>query len=224
VIVSDDVPLILPELAVIVVTPEAIPVASPPVLMLAISGAEELHITESVTFLLLPSLNVPMAVNCSVVPTTSEGSGGPTTIDTRVGTTFTERVVAPFTPPEVAVMVVVPGAMPVARPAALIAATSIAEEVQLTPGRLRVLPSPNIPIAVSWMVAPTAIGGFAGVTAMDVNLFAEELDIPEHAHMDTAAAIAAEVQNPRTAHARTFRDTTPPCGLEKSPRPCSLGD
>lgn len=59
-IVSDVVPLILPELAVIVVTPETAPVASPPVLMLAISGAEELHITEPVTFLMLPSLKVPV--------------------------------------------------------------------------------------------------------------------------------------------------------------------
>lgn len=128
-----------------------------------------------------------------MLPTTSEGFAGPTTIDTRVGTTSTERVVAPFTPPEVAVMVVVPGATPVARPAALIVATSIAEEVQLAPGRLRVLPSLNVPMAVNWMVPPTAIGGFAGVTAMDVNLFAEELDMPEHAHMDTAAAIAGKV-------------------------------
>jgi hypothetical protein len=82
----------------------------------------------------------------------------------------------------------------VARPTALIIATSIAEEVQLAAGRLRVLPSPKVPMAVNCMVAPTAIEGFAGVTAMEVNLFAVELDMPEHANMDIAAAIATKVQ------------------------------
>lgn len=104
-IVSDVVPWILPELAVIVVTPGATPVASPPELMLAIFGAVELHATEPVTFLLLPSSKVPMAVNCIVLPTASEGFTGVTVIDTRVGTTSTERDVVPLTPPEVAVIV-----------------------------------------------------------------------------------------------------------------------
>jgi hypothetical protein len=104
-IVSDVVPWILPELAVIVVTPGATPVASPPELMLAIFGAVELHATEPVTFLLLPSSKVPMAVNCIVLPTASEGFTGVTVIDTRVGTTSTERDVVPLTPQEVAVIV-----------------------------------------------------------------------------------------------------------------------
>jgi hypothetical protein len=60
VIVSDVVPLILPELAVIVVTPGATPVAIPPDLMLAMFGAVELHMTEPVTILLLPSLKLPL--------------------------------------------------------------------------------------------------------------------------------------------------------------------
>ena len=104
-IVSEVVPWILPELAVIVVTPGATPVTSPPELMLAIFGTVELHITEPVTILLLPSSKVPMAVNCIVLPTASEAFTGVTVIDTRVGTTSTERDVVPLTPAEVAMIV-----------------------------------------------------------------------------------------------------------------------
>ncbi len=36
-------------------------------------------------------------------------------------------------------------------------------------------------VAVNCMVAATAIEGFAGVTAIDINWFAEEPAMPEHA-------------------------------------------
>ena len=62
-IVSNVDPLILPELAVIVLTPVVIPVASPPELMLATPGAWELHITVLVMISTLPSVKVPVAVN-----------------------------------------------------------------------------------------------------------------------------------------------------------------
>ena len=104
----------LPELAVIVVTPGARPVASPPGLMLAIVGAVELHITEAVRFLMLPSSKLPMAVNCVVLPRAREVFRGVTVIDSRVGRTSTERDVVPITPPEVAVIFAVPGATAVA--------------------------------------------------------------------------------------------------------------
>jgi hypothetical protein len=179
----------LPELAAIVVAPGANPVASPPELMLAIFGAVELHITESVMILLLPSLNVPKAVNCMVLPTVSAELTGATAIDIKEGSTSTERDVVPLTPPEVAVIFVVPGTRAVARPTVVMVAMSVAEELHVADGRLCVLPSRKVPVAVNCMVAATAIEGFAGVTAIDINWFAEEPAMPEHANMETAAAI-----------------------------------
>jgi hypothetical protein len=46
---------------------------------------------------------------------------------------------------------------------------------------------------VNCTVAPTAIEGLTGLTAIDVNVFAEVE--PEHANMDMAAAIPAKRQN-----------------------------
>lgn len=57
----------LPEVAVITDVPAASPMARPGApftLILATEGFPEVHCTEPVTFCTLPSLNVPMAVNC----------------------------------------------------------------------------------------------------------------------------------------------------------------
>jgi len=43
--------------------PTALPVANPPVLMLTTAVFDELQVTELVRFCVLPSLNVPVAVN-----------------------------------------------------------------------------------------------------------------------------------------------------------------
>jgi hypothetical protein len=57
-----------PEVAAIVVQPEAMLLARPwlpdTLLMAATLVAEELQLTEGVTSCILPSLNVPVAVNC----------------------------------------------------------------------------------------------------------------------------------------------------------------
>lgn len=55
-------------LAVIVDCPVLSPVARPVALTETTDGLEELHVARVVRFCLLPSLNVPVAVNCSVVP------------------------------------------------------------------------------------------------------------------------------------------------------------
>jgi hypothetical protein len=58
------VPLIVPDEAVTVVVPTPMPVARPPVVMEATLVFAELHCTELVILLELPSLNFPAAVNC----------------------------------------------------------------------------------------------------------------------------------------------------------------
>ena len=49
--------------ALILADPTALPVARPPVLMLATAVFDELQVTELVRFCVLPSVNVPVAVN-----------------------------------------------------------------------------------------------------------------------------------------------------------------
>ena len=77
-------PLTLPELAMIVVLPAATPVASPAVLMVATNVAAEFHVAELVRFCALPSLKVPVAVNCCVAPFAMEGLAGVTAIELNV--------------------------------------------------------------------------------------------------------------------------------------------
>jgi hypothetical protein len=60
------VPLIDPEVAVIVVEPAAFALAIPPVAMVATLVADEVQVTVPVRSEVLPSLKVPVAVNWSV--------------------------------------------------------------------------------------------------------------------------------------------------------------
>jgi len=53
-----------PEVAVIVVAPCLRLMANPPLLTLATTGTLDVHVTELVKFCVVPSLYVPVAVNC----------------------------------------------------------------------------------------------------------------------------------------------------------------
>ncbi len=64
---------------------------------------------------MLPSVNVPVAVNCWFVPRAIEGDGGVTAIETSAAV-VTVRTVVPLTAPEVALMLLVPVATPLANP------------------------------------------------------------------------------------------------------------
>jgi hypothetical protein len=56
--------------------------------------------------------------------------GGPTVIDVKGGGTV--KTVVPLTPPDVALMVVVPKATPIADPPALMVALVVSKELQIT--------------------------------------------------------------------------------------------
>lgn len=75
----------LPDVALTVALPAPIPLAKPPAAMLATEGALDAHTTEAVTFCMLPSLKVPVAWNCCVVPNGIETFVGAMTMDTRTG-------------------------------------------------------------------------------------------------------------------------------------------
>ena len=168
--VSVVVPLMAPEAALIVLVPVPTPVANPPEVIVATVVVSELHVAVLVRFCVELSENVPVAVNCFVVPLAIEGFAGVTAIDTSVGA-VTVRVVVPLRAPEAALIVLVPAATPVANPPALIVATLVVCEVQVTVlVKFCVELSENVPVAVNFLVALFAIEGFAGVTAIDTSV------------------------------------------------------
>jgi len=135
--------------ALIVEEPSPTPVARPAAEIVATPEADELHVAVLVRFCVLLSLNVPVAVNCCVFPTGIVESPGPTAIDTRVAA-VTVRDVLPLTLPDVAVMVVIPAATPVASPVEFMVATLVAEELHCTDAvKSCVLLSLNVPSALS---------------------------------------------------------------------------
>ena len=80
-------------------------------------------------------------MNCSVWPLAIEGEAGVTAIETRVAG-VTVMVVDPVTMPAVALMVVVPTPVALAKPPAEMVATLATEELQVTDAvRFCVLPS-----------------------------------------------------------------------------------
>jgi len=124
-------PLIEPKLALIVVMPGSDVLASPWLLMVATGVLEEFQLTALVRFRVLPSVKVPVALNCCFVPSRMEGLPGVTARDAKTGG-VTVRVVEPLTDPKEAVIAVVPWARLVASPWLLMVATGVLEEFQLT--------------------------------------------------------------------------------------------
>src|SRR6266581_3693322 len=124
-----------PSVAAIVVVPAATDVAEPcdppALLIVATAVLDELQVTWVVRSCVVLSLKVPVAVNCRVVPFAILGVVGVTVIVDRVAA-VTVSVVFPETPPKVAVIVVVPAATDVARPAPSIVAKAVFEELQVT--------------------------------------------------------------------------------------------
>lgn len=82
-------PEMLPDLAVIVVTPIETVVANPlklaTLLIDATLRADDIQVTDEVIFLIELSEKVPVAVNCSVVPRAILGFIGVIEIDTSIG-------------------------------------------------------------------------------------------------------------------------------------------
>jgi hypothetical protein len=138
---------ILPEVAVMVAVPTETAKASPASSIVATDVSDELQTTRLVKSTLVPLLNVPVAVNVWKAPTGVLGLTGVTVREDRVAA-FTVRMVLPyeiellalFGMLEVAVMVVMPWPMAVARPLLLTVATDVLDEVQVTS------------VVISWLV------------------------------------------------------------------------
>jgi hypothetical protein len=162
-------PPIACEVAWIVVLPTATAVAKPALVIVATAVFVDVQVTELVRFRVPPSLKSPMAVNCCFTPFAIEILAGVTVMET--STAVTVRVVEPLIEPEAAWTVVMPVAVPVARPPVLIVATAVFVELQVTVlVRFCLLLSLYVPVAVNCCVMPATIEGFAGVTASDTNV------------------------------------------------------
>ena len=113
--------------AVTVVDPGVIAVSTPrnvlPLLTVATEGDEEVHFTAPVTFCVVPSANVPVAVSCSKVCAAMLPLLGSVIFRLTSGDEVTSRVLDPLTLPRAALIVVVPGPLPVAIPKGLTLAT-----------------------------------------------------------------------------------------------------
>jgi len=120
-----------PDVALIVLVPIATPVAKPPVAMVAVAVVPDAQVTEAVTFFVLLSLYVPVAVNCCVRPLAIDGFAGVTAIDCR-GAAVTVSTVEPTTDPDVALIVLVPTPAPVANPPVPIVAVAVVPEAHVT--------------------------------------------------------------------------------------------
>jgi hypothetical protein len=83
------------------VLPAVAPVTSPVLLIVATAVLVEVHATTLVRFRLLPSLLIPIAVNCDVAPGEIEELTGVTAIDTKTGA-VTVRPVVPLIDPDAA--------------------------------------------------------------------------------------------------------------------------
>ena len=157
----------VPEVAVMDEFPAETAVARPLVSMVAVNVFSELQLTDAVISRVVPSENVPVAVNCWVDPTGMIGLAGVTAMEDTVEE-LTVRVVNPEIVPEAAVMVAVPAATAVARPLLSTVATEVLDEFQVTDAVISwVDPSENVAVAMSCWVDPTDRLGLAGVTAME---------------------------------------------------------
>jgi len=110
--------------------------ARPELLIVARAVSEELQVAEEVISAVLPSLNVPVALNCAVFPGVTLGFAGVNAIDTKVGGgAITISIVEPVrrcVPWLVAVMVVKPGFSALASPPELMVAIVVSDELHVT--------------------------------------------------------------------------------------------
>ena len=111
-------PVTVPELAFTVDVPMPALVARPLASMLAVEVVFDDHATVPVRSCMLPSVNVPVAVNCCFVPSAIDGTGGVTAMDASAAA-VTLNVVVPVTGPEVAVIFAEPVLRLVAKPGEL---------------------------------------------------------------------------------------------------------
>jgi hypothetical protein len=142
-------PEIFPEVAVMVAVPAATPVARPLLFTVATEVSDDFQVTCVVISRVVPSEYVPEAASWLVFPGGTLGLAGVSDMEDRAAE-GTVRIVLPEIKYEAAVMVVVPGAMPLARPLLFTVATDVLDDLQMTRVVITwVVPSEYVPEAVN---------------------------------------------------------------------------
>lgn len=141
-----------------------------------------------------------MAINCWAVPATILGFTGVIASDIKVAL-VTIKFAVPDTLFAVAVIVAVPGSIPVARPVVVLIAAILGSEVdQVKPSELVsgwVLRSEYTPVALNCWVVPSAITAVVGLTVIDVKtalvtVKLAVLDSPFNVAVICAAVVVAD--------------------------------
>ncbi len=188
--VSPADPETAPNVAVMVVLPVAALLAKPWPLMPAAAALDELQTTEPLMSCVLESLNVPVAVNCFVVPTAMLDPAGVTASETSVAPVTVSDAV-PLTDPSVAVIVVVPVPVLVAKPVESMLA-AFDEEDQVSDVSICVLPSSKLPTAVNCKVVPSAMDGVAGETAIETRCAGTTVSVVVSVNAPTVAVMVVD--------------------------------
>ena len=128
------VPVVGVYVAVIVVLPATRPLASPAVLIDASVGTDEDHVTPLVRAVCVPLLRLPVTVYCRVKPAATEVAlfTPATVIDVTVAAVTVSVEELLVTVPNIAVIVVLPAATPVATPVPAIVAPAVFDEAHVT--------------------------------------------------------------------------------------------
>jgi hypothetical protein len=176
----------------IVAAPTWSAVTIPALLTVAMPVPCKLHATFAFISRVDPSLKVAIAWSWRLLPTDMNSVAGvmfkPTT-----AAGITVRFAVPVTDPEVALMLVVPIAQPVAIPPAAIIATYGSDKLHVTDAvRFFLLPSLYVPVAAKGNDSPAGIIPFAGLTAMETSAGGPTVTVVEP-HTEPAHALTVAV-------------------------------
>lgn len=178
----------VPDVAFMVVEPTPCDVASPfippALLILATVVAEEFQVTDDVRFCVVASENVPVAMNCFVLPRAMLWLTGVTVRDDRTAGVTTSVAGPEGTALNDEVMVAVPTvtavALPVEPAVLLMVATPELDVAQVTKVvKVWVSPSASVPVAANCCIVPLAMLAVAGVTAIDARAEDVSVAVPE---------------------------------------------
>jgi hypothetical protein len=164
--VADTAPLV----PVIVASPAASALTRPLALTFATLGADDVQFSVEVTFCVLPSLNVAVAVSCWLVPAARLNVNGLMLMPSSVAAvTWTGCVV--WTEPDVTVTLALPVATPSKSPAVLTLATAVFELAKdAVEVMFWVVPSLKTPVAVICNVCPNATERVDGESVIETRL------------------------------------------------------
>ncbi len=162
---------VIPSNAAEIVTGPGLTAVSSPLLIVAHVVSDDFQVTCDVRSSVV-SDNVPVAVNCSVLPVARLVLAGVTAIEVSVGVAaVTVNPVEPVIPSNAAEIVTGPGLTAVASPLLLIVAHVVSDDFQVTCDvRSSVVLFDNVPVAVNCSVLPVARLVLAGVTAIELRV------------------------------------------------------